>query len=197
MVNFITELVRTMYLKLHKQQHKKAITFFMMVMVSIFLFACGTTKKEVVFKNDSTGLQVNNGDCPNNGNCGIEIKKGSYTIETDATGAMYPLFNEAEGELIEFTYEVPAKEGIVDGDYKETIMFLVPADLKGSMVLEDASLSEFNLLFNKQCFCRGQAGYRLITKGRLVIKRNVRNEISFDLSFELPDVDIIVSGIKL
>lgn len=198
MVNFITEVVRTMYIKQYKQQYfKKAVTFFIIVIASIFMSACSTMKKEIVFKNDSTSLQINNSDCPNNGNCSIEIKKESYTIETDETGAMYPLFIEADGEVIEFTYEVPAKEGIADGDYKETIMFLIPDDLKGTMVLEDESLSKLNLLLNKQCFCRGQAGYQLITKGRLTIKRNARNEISFDLNYQVEGIDIVVSSIKL
>ncbi len=180
-----------------KQYIKKVERFFILISISVLMPTCSTMKKEIMFKNDSANLQVNNSTCPSNGNCAIEIKKGSYTIETDTTGAMYPSFTELEGEMVSFTYTIPAKEGVVDGDYSETIMFQIPKGLKGLMVLEDESLSEVNLLLNKQCFCRGQAGYRLITKGRLAIKKSATNEISFDVSYELPSVDIIVSSIKL
>ncbi|SNR41914.1 hypothetical protein [Dokdonia pacifica] len=180
-----------------KQYIRNTRMFFIVVMISILISGCSTIKKEVAFKNDTTSIQINNDSCPNNGDCAIAIKKGSYSIETDTTGAMYPLFTEGEGELVEFTYAVPAKEGIADGDYKETIMFQVPKGLKGIMVLKDASLSKLKLLLNKQCFCRGQAGYHLITQGRLAIKRNAKNEISFDLNYQIDGIDIIVSNIKL
>jgi hypothetical protein len=180
-----------------KQYIKKTERFLILVIISILMPTCGTVKKEIMFKNDSTSLQVNHDICPSNGTCSIAIKKGSYTIETDTIGAMYPLFTEGDGEMVSFTYHVPAKEGVVDGDYSETIMFLIPEDFIGLMVLEDESLSTVKLLLNKQCFCRGQAGYRLITKGRLTIERSTTNKISFDLSYELPGIDTVVSSIKL
>ncbi len=176
---------------------KKIGRLFVLLMISTLTPTCSTIKKEIMFKNDIADLQVNDDTCPSNGRCSIEIKKGSYTIETDTIGEMYPSFTEADGEMVSFTYHVPAKEGIVDGDYKETITFLIPTGLKGLMVLEDESLSKVKLLLNKQCFCRGQAGYQLITKGRLAIKRSATNEVSFDLSYESPGIDLVVSSIKL
>ena len=180
-----------------KQYIKNARMFFIVIVLSVLVSSCSSVKKEVAFKNDITNIEVNNDNCPNNGNCAIVIKKGSYTIETDTTGAMYPLFTEGDGELVEFTYEIPAKEGIADGNYKETVMFMIPKGLKGIMVLEDTSLSKLKLLLNKQCFCRGQAGYHFITQGRLAIKRNAKNEISFDLNYQVDGVDIVISSLKL
>ncbi|WP_299683264.1 hypothetical protein [uncultured Dokdonia sp.] len=180
-----------------KQHINNARMFFIVVMLSTLIPSCSSIKKEVAFKNDMNSIQINNDNCPNNGNCAIAIKKGSYTIETDTTGAMYPLFTEGDGELVEFTYEVPAKEGIADGNYKETILFIVPKGLKGFMVLEDASLSKLKLLLNKECFCRGQAGYHLITQGKLAIKRNAKNEISFDLNYQIDGIDMVISSIEL
>lgn len=180
-----------------KQYLKKIGMLFILIMISTLTPTCSTMKKEIMFKNDSANLQVNGDTCPSSGRCSIEIKKGSYTIETDTIGAMYPSFTEVEGEMVSFTYHVPAKEGMADGDYSETIMFQIPKGLKGIMVLKDESLSKVKLLLNKQCFCRGQAGYQLITKGTLAIKRSTTNKISFDLSYELSGIDIVVSSIKL
>ena len=77
------------------------------------------------------------------------------------------------------------QEGTIDGDYSETLHFEISKNTK-ELCLKDDQLTKVKLLFGKHCFCKGEAGYYYINKGKLkVLKLN--KEIYFDINFSIEE----------
>ena len=109
----------------------------------------------------------------------------SLIIKEDATGHLYPVIVSGDRIVIEYKYEEKGEEGTIDGDYSETLHFEISKNTK-ELCLKDDQLTKVKLLFGKHCFCKGEAGYYYINKGKLkVLKLN--KEIYFDINFNLEE----------
>lgn len=169
-----------------------------MLVVALVVMSCKSTQNtRMTSENRPVGdLLINEASCPEGGNCNYEIlNNSSYTIATDGTGAMYPQYSEGDGEVIVISYEKNGPEGTVDGDYKETVQFVVPS-FKDTLTLKDEALQDVQLLFNKQCFCRGQAGYYRIEQGTLVLTKDNQGTIGVELSFEVASTSHTIKKVK-
>jgi hypothetical protein len=164
--------------------------------MSLSLVACKGTEGKVKKEENASVTSFKAAGCPDEGNCSVAIKEGDFTMAKDGTGAMYPVINEGKGERVVCTFDIPAREGLADSGYTETVMFNVPMGLSGMMVLEHKEMSKVNLTLNKQCFCRGQAGYHPINKGKLIIKRNKAGDLTFNLQYELDGIDVLSKSIN-
>ncbi|GAB5401339.1 MAG: hypothetical protein Aureis2KO_29240 [Aureisphaera sp.] len=158
------------------------------LLLVITLFACNSSKKASDEQNTSVDpkVVVNEGTCPEAGTCSFQIKEGtSFTFETDGTGALYPKFEQGDGSVAEFSYKEKGPEGTADGDYAEVIQFNIPKDIgKGKSYTGDA-LQDVNLVFNKHCFCKGEAGYYKVTEGALKLFHDKDGALNFDLQFKM------------
>tara|TARA_B110000003_G_C16637016_1_gene528774 strand:+ start:2216 stop:2737 length:522 start_codon:yes stop_codon:yes gene_type:complete len=109
----------------------------------------------------------------------------SLIIKEDATGHLYPVIVSGDRIVIEYKYEEKGEEGTIDGDYSETLHFEISKNTK-ELCLKDDQLTKVKLLFGKHCFCKGEAGYYYINKGKLkVLKLN--KEIYFDINFNIEE----------
>ncbi len=107
----------------------------------------------------------------------------------DPTNRWYPKFVEGEGSVAEFRYEEKGPEGTSDGDYKEVIQFQIPAEIGNGKSFTNESLQQVKLLYYKECFCKGEAGYYQVTEGALQISRTSNGALTFNLQFKLGRVN--------
>ena len=168
------------------------------LILSICLGSCKGSQ-EAVSKEENTSANetlANKNGCPEEGACSFEMKdQMSFSIAEDGTGALYPAYNPGEGVMIVQTYEQKGPKGTADGDYMETVQFNIPA-FSDKLTLVNEELTSVNALFNKQCFCRGEAGYYPIKMGRLVLSRNNKGKILVDFSFSVPETTHKIKTVK-
>ncbi len=157
--------------------------------------ACKTQTGTVISSENTKMEQVENKvGCPEEGACTVAVHKNkNLIIKEDGTGALYPEMVAGENMVVVYTYSKEGPEGTVDGDYSETVHFEVPATTK-NLSKENASLSEVKLLYGKQCFCRGEAGFYLITNGKLLVEKTDQ-ALVFDLKFNVEKTSQVVSHI--
>ncbi|GAA4275880.1 hypothetical protein GCM10022259_06040 [Aquimarina mytili] len=133
--------------------------------------------------------------CPEAGKCDVRIhKNSSLTLKKDITDSYYPVIETGNNIIIVFEFSKKGPEGTADGDYSETIHFEVNENVE-SLHIKNEQLSQVNMLFGKQCFCRGEAGYYKVKRGNLIFRKS-ENEITIDLSFQLDKVTHRVTKIK-
>lgn len=163
--------------------------YIMAFLVLVSLNACKSgqpsTADDTKTSGDATKIAAT-ASCPETGTCSTEMKgEMSYTIATDGTGAMYPKYDKGNGVVV-YTYTEKGPEGTADADYTESIQFNIPT-FGETLSLSNEELKSVNLLFNKQCFCRGEAGFFPITNGTLDLSRNNKGVLQFELKFTIKE----------
>ena len=171
----------------------KAIYF----LLPLFMInACKTQTGSVTISKDTTMEQLENKttDCPEEGTCSTAVHKNkSLLLQTDETGALYPIIKDGANTVVEFTYFREGPAGTADGNYTETIQFEVPSGTE-NLKKENLSLNDVGLLYGKHCFCRGEAGYYPITEGILLVEKR-DGDIVFDLTFKVDGTSQVISHI--
>ncbi|WP_130736320.1 hypothetical protein [Flavobacterium sp. J27] len=106
--------------------------------------------------------------CPQNGICKIEtIKNKSLLIrKDDLNGIYYQTEDNVMFSIIKFTYTKDTPKNVQDGNYIEEIVLQIQNDIS-ELNLTDSELQNCKILFGKHCFCKGEAGYYNIEKGKL------------------------------
>ncbi len=161
-----------------------------------FVNACKTQTGNVISSDNTSMGQVENKvtGCPEEGTCNVIVNKNKrLVIKEDGTGAMYPEILDGENMVVVYTYTKEGPQGTVDGNYSETIHFEIPANAE-NLSKENATLGDVNLLYGKQCFCRGEAGFYPIRKGKLMIEKT-NNTLVIDLKFNVEKTSQVVSHI--
>lgn len=171
----------------------KALIF----LIPLFVVNACKTQTGTVISSENTNMEQveNKVGCPAEGACTVAVHKNkNLVIKEDGTGALYPEMVAGENMVVVYTYSKEGPEGTVDGDYSETVHFEVHATTK-NLSKENASLSDVKLLYGKQCFCRGEAGFYLITNGKLLVEKTDQ-ALVFDLKFKVEKTSQVVSHIS-
>ncbi len=125
--------------------------------------------------------------CPEDGVCSIKTHKNSkLTLKVDTTDRYYPVIEQGDHIVVEFTFKKKGPNGTADGDYSETIHFQI-SEINEDLQIKNEELNQVHLLFGKHCFCKGEAGYYKVNSGILKLSR-VKDEITIDLEFMLNEV---------
>lgn len=162
----------------------------------LILNSCKTTTDKMVISDNNTMEQKANvdSDCPDGGECSIQVYKNKMlNLQEDGTGAKYVQVVDGDKLVVEYVYAKNIDQRYVDGSYMETIQFEIPKDTK-NLNKVDNQLQDVLLLYTKSCFCRGEAGTYLVTKGKLNLKKN-DGAISFVLDFVIDKTSYKVSHI--
>ena len=158
--------------------------YFWLIVILFSLNACKTTKdNNKVLDVKSTGdSSIVIDKCPENAECTLKvIKNSSLTIKEDTIGQLYPVIEKGDDIVIEYTFLKKGPEGTLDGDYSETLHFIIPDNTK-QLNLKDVNLQDVDLLFGKHCFCKGEAGYYRVKKGELHILKTSK-ELTIDITY--------------
>lgn len=171
--------------------------FFLMLPL-LMVNACNTTKTTQVSSSENeTELMENNKEqCPEDGVCTVEVQKNKQIIlkKDEATAMFYPEIKDGDNMLVIYTFLQKGPEGTVDGDYKETIHFQIPSNIS-ELDKKGVSLQDVNLLYEKQCYCKGEAGFYKVENGSLQVTKN-RNELHFELQFAVDKTSHKLSNIS-
>jgi hypothetical protein len=152
-------------------------------LMSVFLIfiSCGNkinlaSKKEIIILKES----------PENNESKVSVNifnNSTLTIKEDSTGHLYPVVESGNNIVVEYKYVEKGEEGIVDGDYSETLHFEISKNTK-QLRLKDNQLTKVKALFGKHCFCKGEAGYYFINKGKFKVLKS-DEEVYFDINFSV------------
>jgi len=165
--------------------------------------ACKTTTDSNSSSSESnTEISMSqNESCPEGGDCSFNLKKNTLMMvkEDEATGKYYPVFAAGDNTIFEYKFLQTGPDGTVDGDYSETIHFVIP-DFQNSLTLNGNELQEVELLFSKQCYCKGEAGSYKVNNGKLILNKidgNLKVDLSFSVSETSQKITTISKTVKL
>lgn len=155
----------------------------LLVFLPVVIFSSCKTKVESNTSMNDKIVKVNS-ECPTGGTCTVEVQKNKIlNVLEDGTGALYPQIIEGEHTVVVYTFLKEGPEGTADGDYSETIHFMIPKGTEAA-TYSDASLQDVKLLFGKHCYCKGEAGYYPVEKGSLKVLHE-KSSVTFNLDFKM------------
>ena len=170
---------------------------FFLLLPLLIVQACKTTNNNTVSssENSTEQMQTNTNTCPEGGVCTAEIQKGKkLVVKEDGTGALYPEITAGDNMVVIYSFLQKGPEGTVDGDYSETIHFEMPANID-ELDKKGNGLQDVSLLYGKQCYCKGEAGFYKVDNG--VLKVNKENgQLNIDLQFTVNETSHKVSSIN-
>jgi hypothetical protein len=157
-------------------------SIFLMSVFFIFISCANklnlVSKKEVIILKKSTENKESK--------VSVNIFNNStLIIKEDNIGYLYPIVESGNNIVVEYKYQEDGEEGTVDGDYSETLHFEISKNTK-ELCLKDDQLTGVKLLFGKHCFCRGEAGYYSVNKGKFKVVKSDK-EIYFDIDFSMEE----------
>lgn len=157
-----------------------------LTLATVFAFGCANSKK---VNKEPMKETVTASICPEEGVCTPKIfKNQQLQIHVDETGALYYRLTENKNtSVISYEYKKHTDSTLVDNHYSETLLFEIDNNSK-ELNLKDKNLQNVKMLFEKQCFCRGQAGVYKIEKGHLVFTKE-KEVNTIQLSFEIQNID--------
>lgn len=164
----------------------------LLLSTAIILFSCKSSKSS----EDKANQDVNSISslCAEEGECTFVVHKdSSLIILEDTTGQIYPVIEQGENIVVEFTYAVKGPEGTMDGDYSETVHFEITGS-EDKLNLTNEELGKIKLLFGKHCFCKGEAGYYTVDEGEILLK-NKNDSLFLNLNLVINKVSHKVNNI--
>ena len=165
--------------------------FIYLLFASILLISCKTQQK----LTQNLPAQLQNINCPDNGNCVFEVlKNSSLQIKTDQFGKIYPEIIAGNKLVIKYHFKKESEKGVADDSYSEFIYFEIDKNEK-QIILKDKELQNVKMLFGRICFCRDAMGYFRVTEGSLFLFNN-NNKLQINLKFNVHKVPQIVTEIN-
>lgn len=158
-----------------------------------FLSACHTLKKT---EKTTVAPIAEQTTCPKQDVCQLEvIKNKTLHVLEDGIGMNYPkLVESASHDIIKYTYHKKTANGLVDGNYTETVFVVIPKTVN-SLKLEGKELQQAKVLFGRWCYCKGNTGYFKITNGILLFERE-KGKATLELVFKNHEVPQIINKVK-
>ena len=135
-------------------------------------------------------------DCPIDGICTSKILKDKkMVLKTDDFGRLYYETEQSElSSVVVYEYKKNNPSGYQDGNYREEIIFEIK-NSDSKLSFKDEALDQSKMLFGRHCYCKGQAGYFAVKKGKFSFER--KNQIiHFELDFTITEVPQIITNIR-
>lgn len=149
------------------------------LLVLLVLFQMGCASKTV-----TTQALLTSG-CPEKSNCSLQIIPQKSLLIVPGKQVKYELKDNPETSVIVYQFRKKAKEKVQDADFREEIIFELPAKIK-NIRLTDTQLQNTKMLFGRFCYCPGETGYYPVRKGNLSVN-GPKATLDFSLS-EVPQI---------
>lgn len=156
--------------------------YFSIIILVLFALGC---KSKTNSKNTSATIF----NCLEGGKCEFEnIKNHRLEVKKDELGQKhYQLIPDETHQILVFTHLIEGPENTMDGNQTEKLLIEIPNDFKGKISKSDESLQDFNMIFDKQCFCRGQkVGVFEVKNGTLTLEKTA--SFQWKVQFSVPEV---------
>lgn len=156
----------------------------------ITLFSCSAKKNTA---------SVNNGFCPEEGNCTVEVFKNKSMIVHEEGGLHYEMADSDSKNVIVYRYDKTSHlhmgDAVTDGDHREEIVFEIDKDFSDQQII-NMQLQNTKMLFGRFCFCKGAAGYFKVTKGNLKIEKHKKRH-KINLDFTINEVPQLINKVEI
>jgi len=134
-------------------------------------------------------------ECPKEGACSFELIENS-TLQFHKNGwSAYTTVEKGNSTIFKFMFERDVDKRMMDAHYIETIYVELPQKVS-SLHLKDKELSEVNLIFNRDCYCKGSYGSFLVNKGVLDLKKIAKNKYQLSIDFKVDEVPQVITSIN-
>ena len=162
-----------------------------------FMFCCPMKSNETNSKINKNGIVEKQDfkNCPSDGHCTISIIKNKKIViqKDEINGIYYTLEDNGTNSILKYTYLKQGHKDALDDNYTEEVS--IPFEhTKTNLELKDAELKGKNILFGKHCYCKDEAGYYVIEKGKLFL--SIKEDsylLKFD--FEVSNITQKISSI--
>ncbi len=142
--------------------------------------AAKAINKQAMENNDTT-------NCPPNGTCITErlVNKG-IEIKTSSSGGTYiEIIDKPDSFVVHYEYtRTKSPENYADDFHREEVYMEFPAG-HFKKTLENSDLKEVKLIFGRHCYCKGYAGWFIITEGKVQIDHTDK-QTEINLQFKAP-----------
>lgn len=160
--------------------------FKQVTLLLLFVLSCGSNpQKKLAQEKQTPSIETLN--CPNTGTCNAEIIEQKIPeLAYDQYNNSYLNYVDHKNSFIKFEYIKHQDPQIMDGGYREELIIAYSDDLLyDGNVLE---LKNYEVIYGRFCFCRGQSGYYIINDGQLKIKKEKEGVFILDLQFSIDEV---------
>ncbi len=174
----------------------------LIVPLVMLLISCTTVKRTL--KDEPADAASNKfkitSYCPIEGDCKVSrIPNVSLVVKKDVDGGVaggmyYELVENAGTEVVIYTYEKATDDVLLDGFYREEIIFEIPSQSQ-RLILENRVLQDVKMLFGRFCYCKGQAGYFQVKQGKLDLRRTDK-KIKAALTFKVLEVPQLINTVS-
>lgn len=156
--------------------------------------ACNTAQKTAEDKSENLSTMENlklESDCPRNAECTIGVMKNKkIEYSRDGIGMLSPNMKDSDStHVIKYEFNKNEDEKMMDGQYREEVLFEVPINEK-EMKVSGKALSTINFTYGRFCFCKGSAGYFKVHEGSVSLKNG-----NLTIDFENKQVPQIIKTI--
>ena len=168
---------------------------FYLLLFTAISFGCSSQKNVFSFENLVQAKTFASSNCPDDGSCFLEIiPNKSLLIKKDQFGQLYGETVDSDLVLIKFGYSRKVPKNAVDAHHSETYYFTIPKSTK-NLDLSNEELQEVNLVIDRQCFCKGTAGFFKITSGQLNLDIR-KNELTLNGNFSNEKLPLLFTKIN-
>ena len=168
--------------------------FFYLLFAVLVALNCSSSKNISTLEKLTGAQSFLSVNCPKDGVCTIQILPDkALTLKTDAFGQYYGEQVESNQILITYSYKRNVPQNTADGHFVETYYFSIPKNTE-AITLTDAELQSVNLVVERQCFCKGSAGFFKITNGNLAL-RIQKNELTLKADFSHEKLPLVITKI--
>ncbi len=172
---------------------------FFLILPLLMVNACNTTKTTQVSsseENETELMENSKASCPEDGVCTLEVQRNKQIVlkKDEATAMYYPEIKDGDNMVVIYTFSKKGPEGTVDGNYSETIHFEISPNTN-ELTKKGKGLQDVKLLYGKQCYCKGEAGFYKVENGKLHVLKN-NNKLEFNLQFAINKTSHKLSNIS-
>ena len=159
----------------------------------LLLTGCNAKKATLITKNQKFEAKTN---CPEDGVCSVElIPNSKLDIKKGSLGELYSKIEDGENLVFKFTYTRNKIEGVQDGHYIEEVYAELDPNLT-DINIKDNELQNVKFLYNRSCYCKGQAGFYKIENGNFFVKKTDSKTYNIQFQSTILEVPQIVTKIN-
>lgn len=156
------------------------------ILVILLSYSCASQKKSVL-SNLKTATSYSLDTCETNYKCSLSfIPNKKVIVKKDEFGLSYGEFVKSDSILVKYQKKQQKENKAVDNFFTETLYFSI-AKNDTKISLKDLDLQKVNMVLQRECYCKGTAGFFKITKGDLLFDIK-KNELTLNTHFDIKNI---------
>lgn len=156
------------------------------ILLILLSYSCSSQKKSILNTLKTTTTYTID-SCETNFKCSLSfIPNTKLIIKKDEFGLTYGEFVKSDSILVKYQKKQQKENKAVDNFFTETLYFSI-AKNDTKISLKDIDLQKANMALQRECYCKGTAGFFKITKGSLLFDIK-KNELTLNTDFDIKNI---------